>query len=130
MSYYHSINFLTTSGLYAVISYNVPVPRSSFVILNPMYVKTWVETTTGSGQPMARQFCGQCGSPIVALPESDPGVAYVKLAIFGNNVPVGLELNTRFAKGKSIIVGCGSCKHAGELKWFSCRLEWEKPLMD
>jgi hypothetical protein len=37
-------------------------------------------TTVGddSGQPVARQFCPGCGSPIVSLPEMTPDLAFIK----------------------------------------------------
>ncbi len=39
---------------------------------------SWNDPDTESGQPLAREFCGTCGSPIRSVPASSPGVFAVK----------------------------------------------------
>ena len=39
---------------------------------------TWEDSDTESGQPVLRQFCATCGSPIRSLSAASPKVAIVK----------------------------------------------------
>jgi hypothetical protein len=39
---------------------------------------TFVTLGDDSGLPVARQFCPNCGSPIVSLPEMTPDLAFIK----------------------------------------------------
>ena len=38
----------------------------------------WTDTDTESGSPLAREYCGCCGSPIRSVPSSTPGIVAVK----------------------------------------------------
>ena len=38
----------------------------------------WTDTDTESGSPLAREYCGSCGSPIRSVPSSAPGIVAVK----------------------------------------------------
>ena len=38
----------------------------------------WTDTDTESGSPLAREYCGRCGSPIRSVPSSAPGIVAVK----------------------------------------------------
>ena len=38
----------------------------------------WTDHDTQSGQPLSREFCGTCGSPIRSVPSSSPKVLAVK----------------------------------------------------
>ncbi len=45
---------------------------------------TWMDPDTESGQPLAREFCGRCGSPIRSAPGASPGVFAVKAGTLDN----------------------------------------------
>ncbi|KAH9938637.1 Mss4-like protein [Fomitopsis serialis] len=54
-----------------------------------------------SGKPVQRIFCGDCGTPLYAYPEgSVSGKFCVLLALFDNNLELGVEIFWRSAKGE------------------------------
>jgi hypothetical protein len=63
-----------TGTAYSVV---VVVPRDTLAIEGDTL---GLITTVGteSNQPMRRRFCQGCGSPIVSLPDADPGIAVIK----------------------------------------------------
>ncbi|EIN08768.1 hypothetical protein PUNSTDRAFT_133949 [Punctularia strigosozonata HHB-11173 SS5] len=93
----HCLNCQKTTG--SLFAYLLPVSRSDFTISDPSCVlRTYAQHGTDSGKPMYRQFCGNCGSSILSLPDSEPDGAYLKLSLFGNDLPPAVELYTDFAK--------------------------------
>ena len=53
------------------------------VLANAMDVQgelsSYTDTDTESGQPVIREFCGQCGSPIRSRPTASPAIVVVKV---------------------------------------------------
>ncbi|KKY26691.1 putative glutathione-dependent formaldehyde-activating [Diplodia seriata] len=45
-------------------------------------LKEFVDTQTGSGQPLGRWFCGTCGNPIRSVVPSRKGKVILKMGIF------------------------------------------------
>lgn len=60
----------------AAYSVNLVVPVDAMTVTGELAV--WSDPDTQSGQPVLRQFCGVCGSPIRSLPASAPGIFAVK----------------------------------------------------
>ena len=55
----------------------VVVPRDALRVEGDT-LSTYTTVGDDSGQEVARQFCGACGSPIVSLPDAMPQMAIVK----------------------------------------------------
>ena len=70
----HCGNCRRQSG--AAYSVNLVLPEAAMTVTGSL--ATAVDTDTDSGQPVRRQFCGDCGSPIRSLPDVMPGIAAVK----------------------------------------------------
>ncbi|KAL2219289.1 Mss4-like protein [Thermoascus aurantiacus ATCC 26904] len=45
-------------------------------------LKKYVDTATGSGRPLDRYFCGECGNPIKSITPNLPGKVVLKMGIF------------------------------------------------
>jgi hypothetical protein len=63
-----------TGTAYSIV---VGVERSDLEIGGDS-LRSFQTVGTDTGLPVARQFCGNCGSPIVSLPEMTPDMAFVK----------------------------------------------------
>lgn len=70
----HCTNCRAQSG--AAYSVNI-VAKSREVTLEGPF-KTFEDKTTASGQPVMRQFCGECGSPIRSVITANPAVVAIK----------------------------------------------------
>lgn len=70
----HCANCRRQSG--SAFSVNVIVRANSMDMTGE--VTTWEDNDTESGQPVLRQFCATCGSPIRSLSAASPKVAIVK----------------------------------------------------
>lgn len=70
----HCINCRRQSG--AAYSINLVVRASDMRVDGEL--ATFVDGDTASGQPVERQFCGACGSPIRSLPSASPNIFAVK----------------------------------------------------
>lgn len=44
----------------------------------------WIDPNTESGEPLAREFCHACGSPIRSVPASTPKMLAVKAGTLDN----------------------------------------------
>jgi hypothetical protein len=55
----------------------VVVPRDALQVEGDS-LSSFTTIGTDSGQPVARQFCSECGSPIVSLSDGTPELAFVK----------------------------------------------------
>lgn len=60
----------------AAYSVNLVVLVGSMAVTGNL--TAWNDTDTESGKPVAREFCGTCGSPIRSVPASSPGIFSVK----------------------------------------------------
>lgn len=60
----------------AAYSVNLLVHATSMTVNGNL--ASWIDHDTESGQPLAREFCGQCGSPIRSVPSASPGFYAVK----------------------------------------------------
>jgi hypothetical protein len=55
----------------------VAVPDDSMIFENKESLRIF-EDTGETGMPVHRHFCGNCGSPIMSLVDSAPGLAFIK----------------------------------------------------
>lgn len=70
----HCSNCRRQSG--AAFSVNLVVRADAMEVEGDL--TTYVDQDTESGQPVERQFCGACGSPIRSVPRSSPMIVAVK----------------------------------------------------
>jgi hypothetical protein len=60
----------------AAYSVNLVVRTSTMTVEGEL--ARWIDDDTESGQPLAREFCGACGSPIRSAPSATPKMLAVK----------------------------------------------------
>ncbi|MCC2601963.1 GFA family protein [Sphingopyxis yananensis] len=70
----HCSNCRRQSG--SAFSVNVIIPAAAMHISGTL--TTYTDHDTDSGQPVDRQFCAQCGSPICSLSSASPQIAIIK----------------------------------------------------
>lgn len=70
----HCVNCRRQSG--AAFSVNLVVRADAMKVDGDL--RTFVDADTESGQPVERQFCGACGSPIRSVPRASPMIVAVK----------------------------------------------------
>lgn len=63
-----------TGSAYSLV---VGVPRESLAVSGST-LASFQTTTEATGTPTQRQFCSNCGSPLVTLPEALPALAIIK----------------------------------------------------
>lgn len=58
---------------------------------------TWLDKDTQSGTPLAREFCGRCGTPIRSIPSAAPKVVALKAGSLDEPAPFapGMHIWTR-----------------------------------
>lgn len=66
----------------AAFSVNLIVRANSMSIEGEL--ASWEDRDTESGQPLAREFCARCGSPIRSVPSSSPKFVAVKAGTLAN----------------------------------------------
>lgn len=76
----HCANCRRQSG--AAFSVNLLVPEAAMTVTGTL--ASYQDTDTDSGQPVQRQFCGACGSPIRSVIGSMPGMVAVKAGTLDN----------------------------------------------
>lgn len=54
--------------------------------------KVYNDASTRSGKPMARSFCGDCGTPLWSDPSAAPGVRYLKVGTLDDAEGVDLKM--------------------------------------
>ncbi|KAL4790595.1 Mss4-like protein [Aspergillus venezuelensis] len=57
-------------------------------------LKTFQDSETNSGNTVERQFCGNCGSPVVTRSPKFPGKALIKASLFNTIAPPSMEVFT------------------------------------
>ena len=70
----HCTNCRAQSG--AAFSVNIVAKARDVAIEGP--IKTFEDKMTSSGQPVLRQFCGECGSPIQSVITANPAIVAIK----------------------------------------------------
>jgi len=60
----------------SAFSVNLVVRASSMSVDGEL--ASWIDDDTESGEPLAREFCGHCGSPIRSVPSAAPTFVAVK----------------------------------------------------
>ncbi len=70
----HCTNCRAQSG--AAYSVNIVARAADVAIAGP--IKTFEDLATTSGQPVLRQFCGDCGSPIQSVITANPAIVAIK----------------------------------------------------
>lgn len=53
--------------------------------------KVFVDTDTGSGQPMQRTMCAECGSPVCIIEAGDPDARCLQFGLFAESDGVDLS---------------------------------------
>ena len=71
----HCTNCRKQSG--SAYSVNMVVKSSDMTVEGEL--TRYTDSDTDSGQPVIREFCGKCGSPIRSVPEAMPQIAVVKV---------------------------------------------------
>ncbi|KAL5001556.1 Mss4-like protein [Aspergillus recurvatus] len=75
-------------------SINYLVDEPEFTVEDARSLKTFKDTQSASGNVVARQFCGNCGSPVVTRSPKYPGKAFVKASLFEVISPPTMEVFT------------------------------------
>lgn len=70
----HCTNCRRQSG--SAFSVNLIVPAAAMELSGAL--TTYTDHDTESGQPVLRQFCATCGSPICSLSSASPNIAIIK----------------------------------------------------
>lgn len=70
----HCTNCRAQSG--AAYSVNIVAKSNEVSLAGP--IKTFEDKATSSGQPVLRQFCGDCGSPIQSVITANPAIVAIK----------------------------------------------------
>lgn len=70
----HCTNCRAQSG--AAFSVNIVARTQAVTIDGP--IRTYEDKATASGQPVLRQFCGECGSPIQSVITANPEIVVLK----------------------------------------------------
>lgn len=81
----------------SIYSVNLIVPIAAMTIEGSPSVFTDRDTT--SGEPVRREFCGTCGSPIRSLIDASPGIAAVKAGTLDDPDPFAPALHV-FTRSK------------------------------
>lgn len=70
----------------AAYSVNLVLRASSMIVTGVL--ATWQDTDTESGEPLAREYCARCGSPIRSVPSaSPPGLIALKAGTLDDPSP-------------------------------------------
>lgn len=77
--------YLTCSSLNLKVS-----PRD--VTVTKGTPKVYADDSTRSGKPMARSFCGDCGSPLWSDPSAAPDARYLKVGVLDDARDVNLKM--------------------------------------
>ncbi|KAL3449537.1 Mss4-like protein [Aspergillus insuetus] len=75
-------------------SINYVVDELDVTVQNNGALKTFEDTQTVSGNRVMRQFCGNCGSPVVTKSPKFPGKAFIKASLFSHISPPNKEVFT------------------------------------
>src|SRR6202035_4924267 len=70
-----------TGSTYSLV---VAVPRGS-VSIDGSSLATFDTTTESTGTPTHRQFCRNCGSPLLSLADAAPDLAFIKAGTLDDN---------------------------------------------
>jgi hypothetical protein len=70
-----------TGSTYSLV---VAVPRDS-VSIDGRTLATFDTTTESTGTPSHRQFCSNCGSPLLTLADAAPDLAFIKAGTLDDN---------------------------------------------
>ncbi|KAL4935182.1 hypothetical protein BDV06DRAFT_217604 [Aspergillus oleicola] len=81
------------SGGGSSINYVVDEPECAIEDANAS-LKTFHDTLTASGNTVERQFCVNCGSPVVTRSPKYPGKALIKASLFDTIAPPSMEVFT------------------------------------
>ena len=79
----HCENCRKQSG--AAFSVNLIVAPAAVTITGEL--TGYEDSRSDSGQPVIRQFCGSCGSPIRSVPQSTPGLVAIKAGTLDDPSP-------------------------------------------
>lgn len=90
-----------------VASYAFVVPKDKLLRIDAgqgnIYYKIHTDYNTGSGKPMQRSMCTECGSPVIVVEAHSPDVRCVQYGMFAHHLedlpPPRLELFRRSACG-------------------------------
>ncbi|KAI7085766.1 hypothetical protein KC356_g5617 [Hortaea werneckii] len=77
-----------------IASFAFMIPKQHVEITGPGHV-TYIDADTGSGKPMARSMCSECGSPVRIIEGHAPDVWCLQYGLFADEVdlpPPRLEL--------------------------------------
>jgi hypothetical protein len=84
-----------TGSTYSLV---VAVPRPSLNI-DGSTLATFDTTTEATGTPSHRQFCSNCGSPLVTLADAAPDLAFIKAGTLDDNTGLTPTIEVHCASG-------------------------------
>lgn len=84
-----------TGSTYSLV---VAVPRAS-VKIGGATLAMFDTTTETTGTPSHRQFCSNCGSPLMTLADAAPDLAFIKAGTLDDNVGLTPTLEVHCASG-------------------------------
>jgi hypothetical protein len=84
-----------TGSTYSLV---VAVPRTSLSISGES-LTTFDTVTESTGTPSHRQFCSNCGSPLVTLADAAPDMAFIKAGTLDDNTELVPAVEVHCASG-------------------------------
>jgi hypothetical protein len=102
-----------TGSTYSLV---VAVPRGS-VTIDGSTLSTFDTVTESTGTPSHRQFCRNCGSPLLTLADAAPDLAFIKAGTLDENTDVAPTVEVHCASGLTYATedGSGRAQFPGDL---------------
>jgi hypothetical protein len=93
-----------TGSTYSLV---VAVPRGS-ISIDGSTLATFDTTTESTGTPSHRQFCSNCGSPLLTLADAAPELAFIKAGTLDDNTELTPTVEVHCASGLAYATQDGS----------------------
>jgi hypothetical protein len=93
-----------TGSTYSLV---VAVPRDS-VAISGSTLATFDTMTESTGTPSHRQFCSNCGSPLLTLADAAPEMAFIKAGTLDDNTKLTPTVEVHCASGLAYTTNDGS----------------------
>jgi hypothetical protein len=102
-----------TGSTYSLV---VAVQRGS-VTIDGSTLSTFDTVTESTGTPAHRQFCSNCGSPLLTLADAAPELAFIKAGTLDKNTELAPTVEVHCASGLAYATqdGSGRARFPGDL---------------
>jgi hypothetical protein len=87
------------------------------VTIDGSTLSTFVTVTESTGTPSHRQFCSNCGSPLLTLADAAPDLAFIKAGTLDENTELAPTVEVHCASGLTYATqeGSGRAQFPGDL---------------